>query len=54
MDFHYILAHVLTVVFALGLAGCALVIPMAAWKFFSVLLEEDTPEQKQGQYVQMD
>ena len=55
MDLHYILAHAVTIIFAIGVAGCAVVIPLAAWKFFSVLLEKDTDEEnKQHRLVQLD
>ena len=49
----HVLAWILTVLFAAGVAGCALVIPLAAWKFFSVLLEKGTPEDEQSRYVQL-
>ena len=44
MDFLHILVKVLTVLFAIGVAGCLVTIPIVAWKFFSVLLEKDEPE----------
>ncbi len=48
-------AHTLTVIFALGVAGCAVVIPVAAWKFFSVLLEKDAREEsRHDRFVQLD
>lgn len=34
----------LTWIFALGVAGCVIVIPMCAFKMFRVLLEKDAPE----------
>jgi len=42
--FFHILARVMTVLFALGVAGCLVTIPIVAWKFFSVLLEKDESE----------
>ncbi len=45
-------AWILTIIFAIGLAGCAIVIPLAAWKFFSVLLEKDTPDESAREYVE--
>jgi hypothetical protein len=44
MDAFQILAKILTALFALGVAGCLVTIPIVAWKFFSVLLEKDAPE----------
>ena len=44
MDFLHILVKILTVLFAIGVAGCMVTIPIVAWKFFSVLLEKDEPE----------
>ncbi len=41
----HVIGLILTIIFAVGLAGCAIVIPLAAWKFFSVLLEKDAPEE---------
>ncbi len=49
----HLLALILTVLFALGVAGCAIVIPLAAWKFFSVLLEKDTAEDRRSRYVEL-
>jgi hypothetical protein len=42
--FFHILAKVMTVLFALGVGGCLVTIPIVAWKFFSVLLEKDDSE----------
>jgi hypothetical protein len=42
--FYHILSKTLTVLFAVGVAGCFITIPIVAWKFFSVLLEKDEPE----------
>ncbi len=40
-----IVAHVLSWTFVIGLAGCLLVIPVAAYQLFSVLFEKDRPEE---------
>ena len=32
--------------FVLGVVGCAVTIPMAAWGYFSVLFEKDTEEER--------
>jgi hypothetical protein len=40
-----ILAHVLTWGFAIGLAGCLLVIPITAYRLLSVLFEKDHPDE---------
>jgi len=40
-----IIAHVLSWMFAIGMAGCLLVIPMTAYRLFSVLFEKDRPEE---------
>ncbi len=49
----HVVGLVLTIIFAIGVAGCAIVIPLAAWKFFSVLLEKDTPDENpQQSYVE--
>jgi len=34
----------LTLVFMIGVAGCLVTIPLAAYKFFSVLFEKDADE----------
>jgi hypothetical protein len=34
-------AHVLSWLFAIGMAGCLLVIPITAYRLFSVLFEKD-------------
>lgn len=39
-----IIIPTLTWIFALGLVGCALVIPMCAFKMFRVLFEKDSDE----------
>lgn len=55
MDAHHVLAMVLTVIFVIGVAGCALAIPISALKFFAVLLEKDQDEHPaKDQYVQLD
>jgi len=41
----------LVVLFAIGWIGCALTIPMAAFRFFSVLFEEDEEQPPQTDYV---
>lgn len=39
-------AHVLSWMFVIGMAGCVLlVIPIAAYQLFSVLFEKDRPEE---------
>jgi hypothetical protein len=35
------LAHTLSVMFVVGLIGCAVVIPLAAYRLFAVLFEPD-------------
>lgn len=47
----HIVALILTVVFAIGVAGCAIVIPIAAWKFFYVLIERDRLEEHPQPYL---
>jgi len=37
----HLLVRALTVLFAIGVGGCLVTIPIVAWKFFSVLLEKD-------------
>ena len=39
--FLHLLVKALTVLFAIGVGGCLVTIPVVAWKFFSVLLEKD-------------
>ena len=36
--------RILTLVFMIGVAGCLVTIPLAAYKFFSVLFEKDSDE----------
>lgn len=33
--------EIIQALFLLGVAGCAITIPLCAWKFFSVLFESD-------------
>ena len=40
-----IVAHLLSWGFVIGMAVCLLVIPVAAYQLFSVLLEKDRPEE---------
>ena len=40
--------HILMVIFALGVAGCLITIPMCAFKFFAVLVEGTHPDEKDG------
>ena len=44
-----ILLKILQAMFYIGVAGCALTIPIVAFKFFSVLFEKDEGEQRPGQ-----
>jgi hypothetical protein len=37
----------LTLVFTIGWIGCLITIPLAAFKFFSVLFEQDAADQSQ-------
>jgi len=37
--------YLLTWGFVIGMAGCLLVIPVAAYQLFSVLFEQDRPEE---------
>jgi hypothetical protein len=39
-----LLVHVLQVLFAIGWIGCAVTIPLCAWKYSSVIFEKDTDE----------
>lgn len=43
-------AHILVGLFAIGVAGCLITIPLCAYKFFSVLLEKD-PDESNGSEV---
>lgn len=40
------LAVILQIVFILGVIGCCVTIPLAAWGYFSVLLQKDTDEER--------
>jgi hypothetical protein len=40
----------LTLVFTIGWIGCLLTIPMAAFKFFSVLFDKDSGEEGQREF----
>jgi hypothetical protein len=41
-----ILAPVLVTMFVIGAAGCVIVIPVVAYRLYSVLVEQDAPEEK--------
>lgn len=43
--FLYGLAHVLTWLFVIGMAGCVVVIPITAYRLFSVLFSKDLPDE---------
>lgn len=43
-DIHFHIARVLSVVFIIGIAGCAIAIPIVAVKFAMVLFEKDPEE----------
>lgn len=45
----HILGKVLTVIFAAGVIGCALVIPLTAFALFRVLFQPDTAEETAGE-----
>lgn len=42
------LAHLLSWMFLIGLAGCIVVIPIAAYRLFSVLFEKDQPGEEEA------
>lgn len=42
------LFHILAGMFAIGLLGCLVVVPITAYRLFKVLAEEDTPEERQA------
>ncbi len=44
--FFKILAPLLVAMFVVGAAGCVIVIPVVAYRLFSVLLEPDAPEEQ--------
>lgn len=41
-----ILFWIIVTIFAIGAVGCAITIPIAAYRFFSVLFEKDDSEPK--------
>ena len=43
-----ILKVTMTALFAVGLIGCMLVIPMTAYQLFRAIFEKDSPEEKLG------
>lgn len=45
MQWFHIIAWPLMILFAIGVIGCAITIPLAAIKFFAVLFEKDEPEE---------
>lgn len=40
------LAHLMSWLFVLGLAGCLFVIPFTAYQLFSVLFQKDAPDER--------
>ena len=42
------LIHILQGVFVAGMIGCAITIPICAWKYFAVLFEADTDESRES------
>ena len=40
-----VFVKILQVIFIAGCCGCAITIPICAWKYFSVLFEKDTEEE---------
>jgi hypothetical protein len=42
------LFHILAGMFAIGMLGCLVVVPITAYRLFKVLAEEDTPEERQA------
>ena len=40
-----ILVHILQALFFAGFVGCAITIPICAWKYFAVLFEPDSEEE---------
>jgi hypothetical protein len=40
----FLLSHVVAGMFAIGIIGCLFVIPITVYRLFSVLFEEDTPD----------
>ncbi|HYG98889.1 MAG TPA: hypothetical protein VD837_07135 [Terriglobales bacterium] len=43
-EFYYFIARILTFIFVIGIAGCAITIPIVAVRFVMVLFEKDTEE----------
>ena len=41
-----IFAHAMTILFILGMVGCLLVIPITAFRLFSVLFEKDAVDEQ--------
>ena len=39
-------AHAMTILFILGMVGCLAVIPITAFRLFSVLFEKDAPDEQ--------
>lgn len=48
MDFAQMGVHILMGIFAVGVAGCLITIPLCAIKFFAVLVEHEHPEEHNG------
>ena len=44
--FFKVLAPVLVAMFVIGAAGCVIVIPVVAYRLFSVLVEPDAPDEQ--------
>ena len=42
------LIHIVQGVFVAGMIGCAITIPICAWKYFAVLFEADTDESRES------
>ena len=40
------LVMILQGLFIIGVIGCSVTIPLAAWGYFSVLFEKDTPDER--------
>ena len=47
-----ILAHVLSWMFVIGMAGCLLVIPITAYRLFKPLFEKDYPDEDHSEEKQ--
>lgn len=50
----HITAHVLQIIFMVGVAGCLISIPVIAIKFASVLFERDEPDNGESQDASAD